>query len=538
MALFGSDDQSLNITLTAKDEATAVINKLNVSVGELAKGFAAGTGIILGFQEAGHLLSDVLTGSLKEYDAYNQAVAQTNAVLTSTQHAAGLTASEIVDLSKSLSDNTLYQDDAVLAAENLLLTFTNITKDIFPQTTQAVLDMSAALGQDLQSSATQLGKALNDPINGLSTLQREGVSFTSAQQDMITALVKSGQTMEAQKYILSEIEEKFGDSAQSAYEAASSVDKLQKNYVDLEQEIGSGLTPALNNVFSAFQDVTTGMGKNADVGKIVFQTFSYITEAAANTVAGIQGIASGIVALGSYVAEAFDIVGVAVDGDGKKFDDFRDAVADGTKSFTDFALDLQEKNDAVLKSWGETTDEAKVFGQTGPAAFQATADAASAAQQTIEQTKQAIQDTKNSLEDLQSSMTDDDKDIAQAFVDEESKLSDLRKQLIATTDPAQKAELQAELDREQTAYQNALPQLIGNTQYSSVLSSSYLTDFERNLQDIQNRKLSSLQSGLSQIVLNVNFNNAVAGDDGIKKIIQQTIQTLNRSTTLSTLAGA
>jgi hypothetical protein len=52
--------------------------------------------------------------------------------------------------------------------------------------------MSVALGQDMSASAIQLGKALNDPIKGVTALQKVGVSFTQSQKDQIATLVESG----------------------------------------------------------------------------------------------------------------------------------------------------------------------------------------------------------------------------------------------------------------------------------------------------------------------------------------------------------
>ena len=62
------------------------------------------------------------------------------------------------------------------------MTFTKIGQDIFPDATRIVLDMSQALGQDLKSSAVQVGKALQDPILGVSALRRVGVNFSDSQQ--------------------------------------------------------------------------------------------------------------------------------------------------------------------------------------------------------------------------------------------------------------------------------------------------------------------------------------------------------------------
>ena len=73
-------------------------------------------------------------------------------------------------------------DEAIQSGENLLLTFTNIRNeagkgnDVFNQATETMTDMSVALGQDMKSRRRQLGKALNDPIKGITALSRVGVS--------------------------------------------------------------------------------------------------------------------------------------------------------------------------------------------------------------------------------------------------------------------------------------------------------------------------------------------------------------------------
>lgn len=61
----------------------------------------------------------------------------------------------------------------------MLLTFTNIGKDTFPKATETLLDMATAMNggmapsaEALSAQAIQLGKALNDPIKGISALSR------------------------------------------------------------------------------------------------------------------------------------------------------------------------------------------------------------------------------------------------------------------------------------------------------------------------------------------------------------------------------
>jgi hypothetical protein len=95
-----------------------------------------------------------------------------------------------------LSKKSGIDDEVIASGANVLLTFTKVRNeagkgnDIFNQGTTIALDMSRALGTDLQGSVIQVGKALNDPIKGISALQRVGVSFTEQQKDQIKTLVQ------------------------------------------------------------------------------------------------------------------------------------------------------------------------------------------------------------------------------------------------------------------------------------------------------------------------------------------------------------
>jgi phage-related minor tail protein len=126
----------------------------------------------------------------------------------------------------------------------MLLTFRNIRNeagkgnDIFNRSTRVLLDMSKALGVDSSKAAIQLGKALNDPVKGITALRRVGVTFTEQQQKQIDTLVKSGRTLDAQKMILRELTKEFGGSAVAQ---ATSTEKLKVAFGNLEEDSGRGL---------------------------------------------------------------------------------------------------------------------------------------------------------------------------------------------------------------------------------------------------------------------------------------------------------
>jgi hypothetical protein len=231
------------------------------TVGAVAGGFVAANVLAGGFEKITGAIGDSIAG----YREQVQVSAQTDAVLKSTGGAAGLTADEILNLAGALKEQSLFADDAIQAGENLLLTFTGIGKDVFPEATQTMVDMSQALGQDLSSSAVQLGKALNDPINGMTALQRVGVTFTDAQKEQIRTLQESGDVAGAQRVILAELSKEFGGSAKAASDAAGAQERYKDKMDDVQDTIGQKLLPVQEKWKKAQLEVITIMLEHQEV---------------------------------------------------------------------------------------------------------------------------------------------------------------------------------------------------------------------------------------------------------------------------------
>lgn len=196
--------------------------------------------------------------------------AQTEAVIKSTGRAANVSGRYVADYAQRLSQLAAVDDEAVQAAENLLLTFTNIKnvgKDrIFDRATASVLDMSVALKQDLKSSSIQLGKALNDPIKGITALSRVGVSFTAKQKERIKSFVAEGRVVEAQKVILAELSREFGGSAAAA---ASAGDRFKVFVANIEESIGLRLKPLVDGLLDGFVNLATNIMSGKGAWKIL-----------------------------------------------------------------------------------------------------------------------------------------------------------------------------------------------------------------------------------------------------------------------------
>jgi 3D (Asp-Asp-Asp) domain-containing protein len=183
---------------------------------------------------------------IKQFEDSRKVSKQTAAVLRSTGHEANVSAKHVSSLATALSKKSGMDDEAIQSGENLLLTFTKIRNEtgkgnkIFDQSTRIITDMSAALGQDMKSSAIQVGKALNDPIKGVTALQRVGVSFTEDQKKQIKTLEETGHHLQAQKLILHELNTEFAGSAKAQ---ATPFMKLKVTLGNLAETLGGKLAP-------------------------------------------------------------------------------------------------------------------------------------------------------------------------------------------------------------------------------------------------------------------------------------------------------
>lgn len=246
----------------------ANLDGLNKSLGDAERNIKRHAGNILklgqtigkGMTVIGGAIAGVAGLAVKAAADQQAAEAQLDAVLKSTAGAAGMTKDELTKLASEMQKLTTYGDEAVMGAESLLLTFTNIGKDVFPDATKTVLDMSTALGQDLKSSSVQLGKALQDPILGITALRRVGINFTESQRDQIKAMVEAGDVMGAQKLILAELATEFGGSAQAAAQTfAGRLEQVKNQAGDLMEQIGFVLMPILQNLLAYIQPIVQSL---------------------------------------------------------------------------------------------------------------------------------------------------------------------------------------------------------------------------------------------------------------------------------------
>ena len=251
--------------------------------------------------------------------AGEQKMKQMENVLKSTHGAAGMTKESLLKLAESQGKLTTFSKGTNMETENLMLTFTKIGKDIFPDTLKVVNDMSTALGTDTKSSATMLGKALQDPIKGIGALSRVGVNFTAEQKKTIEGMVKMGDVSGAQKIILKELNTEYGGSAEAIGKTFGGQLTIAKNQVaGMGAMIGTALLPTLT---SLIKSVNTNMPK--------------IKEVISSVVTTVSGkFKEWITIIGQIAKELFPNLGKSVDTTKGKLSGFGGALNLVTKALT------------------------------------------------------------------------------------------------------------------------------------------------------------------------------------------------------------
>ena len=238
--------RQVNVVVKARDEASRKLLKIGGAAGSMGAAIrkAALAGAAFFGARAIFRQGQDIVDIMIEQDKANKKLAQS---LIATGHAAGFTAEELGKYASELQDATTFGDDAIKTAQSILATFKNIKGEIFKETVLAGLDVATALDQttSLKEIFVQLGKALNDPIIGITALTRTGISFSDQQKEQIKNLVKANRVMEAQKIIIAEVNAQFGGQAKAAAQGTGIIAQMRNEIDELKKEIGAELMPVI-----------------------------------------------------------------------------------------------------------------------------------------------------------------------------------------------------------------------------------------------------------------------------------------------------
>ena len=260
-------------------------------------------------------ISSFATGAIKAAEAAQVANNRLDQI-ASSMGIFGNQATAVTGRLKDFADQQMMvigQDDELIkSTQAKLLTFKQLagTADeaggAFDRATIAAFDLAAAGFGSAETNAVQLGKALQDPIKGLTALTRSGVTFTAAEKEKIKTLVASGKSLEAQDMILKAIETQVGGTSAAT---VTGFQKIKLAMGEAQEEIGEALLPA----FEKLTPVITSLAEKvapilARVMESLAPIFVTIVEALDPLLDALEPLFDVLVMVAEVIGEALAVV--------------------------------------------------------------------------------------------------------------------------------------------------------------------------------------------------------------------------------------
>lgn len=249
--------QSLRTELSqGAEQAAGGLGTLGASVARMG-------GVWLGAAAAVGALALAVRKGIQEWTAYEQVVLRANAVLEANQEAVGLSIEQLQDMAAEIEDTTLQTEEAVIQAGAVLASFGSVTAGNFQRVLGAAADLATVMGGDLSSAAAQLGKALEDPEQGLTALRRAGILFTDAEREMIAQMRAAGDEAGVLDLVLGKVEGRMGSAAEgeasgvagAAHRAGDAIADFFRNTAQASG-VADAFAAALEAVAAGFQAIT------------------------------------------------------------------------------------------------------------------------------------------------------------------------------------------------------------------------------------------------------------------------------------------
>lgn len=256
-------ERELAILLKARDMASGPVRRvsnemrdLNSVAGRAGKGVGnavlnlkrIGIGAAAGVAVGGIAAIKSGLDSLAERE---NVIAGTEAAIKAQGKAAQVSAGQIRNWSEELERATgaAVDDKAIQAAATSLIRFGTIGEKEFKRTLAAATDLGAGMKTGPEAGAKLLGKAMSDPIKGMTALRKAGIVLSASEEARVKKLVKGNKVQEAQGVILAAVEKRYkGAAAASAGPYTRALNLLADASEDAKMALAEGFLPILTRV--------------------------------------------------------------------------------------------------------------------------------------------------------------------------------------------------------------------------------------------------------------------------------------------------
>jgi hypothetical protein len=289
-------------------DATGIKNASGIAKSALggfkAASLAAATGITA--------LTVALKSSVSSFLEAEEASAKLAAVVKATGQASGFTAKQLEAQASSFESMTKFSDETIVNMQAVLATFKNVRGDEFVRAEKAIMDMATVLGTDLKAAAIQVGKALQDPEQGLTALGRAGVTFTDSQKETIKGFISMGDMAKAQQAILTEIESQMGGASTAAANTlGGALAQLANQWDNVKESVGQSVAPALLEVIGLVKQLIPAFGEGLTAAvQAALETFNALLKSTVDFVGGMENAKAIITTVTAVLGNAIKIMQV------------------------------------------------------------------------------------------------------------------------------------------------------------------------------------------------------------------------------------
>lgn len=255
-------------------DAAAASSELSEKQSALGRVLTSGTAVIAGVTAAIAGVVAVSKDLISIYSIQEQAEVRLEATLRATGNAIRMSSKELKDLASSFQEVTTYGDEAIIEVEKLFVASGSISRQALPRATEAVLDLAAAMGEDLGASAKRLAKALADPKSNLDSLKDANIQLSDTQKEEIKALQEQGDLMGAQSIILEKVESSYGGIAKALADTdTGKLTQISNVWGDIKEGLGKGLldsiSPALDVLYDKLTKISAWITKNVTADDVI-----------------------------------------------------------------------------------------------------------------------------------------------------------------------------------------------------------------------------------------------------------------------------
>lgn len=254
--------------------AASASSELSDKQSALGRVLMSGTAVVAGVTAAIAGVVAISKDLINVYSVQEQAEVRLEATLRATNNTIGMSSKELKNLASSFQEVTTFGDEAIIEVEKLFVASGSVSKEALPRATEAVLDLAAAMGEDLNASAKRLAKVLADPKSNLDALKDANIQLSDAQKEEIKQLQEQGDLLGAQSIILEKVESSYGGIAKALADTdTGKLTQIANVWGDIKEGLGKGLldsiSPALDVLYEKLTKISAWITKNVTADDVI-----------------------------------------------------------------------------------------------------------------------------------------------------------------------------------------------------------------------------------------------------------------------------